>query len=148
MTGVGLVLLNVLTGRGRALGAEGGDYGNGVHWEEVSKEQRNALGSCKLQLRAETQVLSFSKDKTGLEKACGRMKTCPILLWYQWTITHSPTMTAWRELTVWTTETQGKMGTLDMETPSALMVSLTSVNHLYNTLMLCLFSKLLLNAVF
>lgn len=31
MTGVGPVLLNVLTDRGRARGAEGGDYGNGAH---------------------------------------------------------------------------------------------------------------------
>lgn len=53
MTGVGPALLNVLAGRGRAWGAKGGDYGNGVHWEEVSKEQRNALGSGKLQLRVQ-----------------------------------------------------------------------------------------------
>lgn len=50
MTGVEPALLNVLTDRGRAWGDEGGDYGNGVHWEEVSKEQRNALGSFELQL--------------------------------------------------------------------------------------------------
>lgn len=115
--------MNVLAGRGRAWGTEGGDYENGVHWEEVSKEQRNALGSYKLQLRAERPALSLPKDKTGLDKPAGGMKTCPILLWYEWTITHTPIMTAWRELTVWITETQGKMGTLDTETPSALMVS-------------------------
>lgn len=112
-----------LQARGRAWGTEGGDYGNGVHWEEVSKEQRNALGSCKLQLRAERPALSHPKDKTGLDKAAGRMKTCPILLWYPWTITPTLIMTAWRDLTVWITETQGKMGTLDTETRSALMVS-------------------------
>lgn len=98
----------------------------------MSKEQRNALGSCKLQLRAESPTLSFPKDKTGLDKAAGRMKTCPILLWFPWMITHSPTMTAWRELAVWITETQGKMGTLDTETPSALMVSFKQA-HFYKS---------------
>lgn len=53
--------------QGQGWGAEGGDYGNGVQWEEVSKEQRNALGSWKLQLRAERPALSFPKDKTGLD---------------------------------------------------------------------------------
>lgn len=68
VTGVGPALLNVLTGRGRAWGAKGGVYGNGVYWEEVSKDQRNALGSCELQLRAERPALSFPKDKTGLDR--------------------------------------------------------------------------------
>lgn len=49
--------------QGRAWGAEGGDYGNGVLWEEVSKEQRNALESCKLQLRAKIPALFSQKTR-------------------------------------------------------------------------------------
>lgn len=71
MAGAEPALLNVLTDRGRAWRDEGGDYGNGVHWEEVSKEQRNALGSCELQLQLRARRYLSQKTRQALIKLLG-----------------------------------------------------------------------------
>lgn len=71
MTGVEPALLKALTDRGRAWGAEGGNYGNGVHWEEVSKEQRNALESCELQLQLRARRYLSEKTRQAKIKLLG-----------------------------------------------------------------------------
>lgn len=128
-------------GRGQGRGGGGSWYereGSMVmwlHWEEVSKEQWNALGSSVVQLRVLIPVLSIQERRDRDLAAVRRRKICHISLWYQWRTTRLPTTTAWRELTGWITGTRGKKDTQGMETQSAPMVRLrkTDENHLGKT---------------